>query len=899
MEPRDDRNAPMPDWHAMAPDEVAAHWRVDPLQGLPAPEAQRRLGTWGPNSLARQPRSSLAQRWLAQLAQPLVLVLLLACGVTAALGKWADAAVILGVVLVNAAVGLLQEGKARSALDALARALAPQATVLRAGVQVRVDSAQLVPGDVVLLAAGDRVPADLRVVQARELLAGEAALTGESVPVAKQCGALARATAVPDRANMVFGGTLIAAGQGRGVVVATGPATQTGAIAELLAHTVALATPLTQRMDRFARVLLVAILALAVLAFAVGVWRGQGVFDMFMAAVALAVSAIPEGLPAAMTIVLAIGVKHMSRRRAVVRQLSAVETLGSTTVICTDKTGTLTENAMTVRRIWAGGRAYAVTGHGYAPTGGIDDAGTPAQVVGALRETLVAGALCNDASLVREGAVWSCTGDPTEAALLVAARKGGLHESTLAALLPRIDVLPFDPARRTMASLHQHGPGNLLYVKGAVEAVLPACAHMLDSRGARIAVDHSAVQAEARRMAEAGQRVLALAQRAMSRGVPAQASQLDTGLVLLGLFAMIDPPRAQALGAVRACKVAGIRVKMITGDHPGTATAIARQLGIGSAGVVAITGAELATVDDAALPAVASRTDVFARVDPAQKLRLVRALQAAGEVVAMTGDGVNDAPALKQADIGVAMGQGGTDVAKEAADIVLTDDNFATIEAAVEEGRGVWDNLVKFIVWTLPTNAGEGLVVLCAVLAGLQLPMTPLQILWNNMATALLLGMMLAFEPIEAGVMTRPPRRPDAPLLRRAYVVRICLVSAFAVGGAFWLFAFALNRGHPVAEARTATANLFVLTETLYLFNCRSLTAPFWRNGLLSNRWACMGALVMLAAQVAVTHVPSLGHLFGNAPIEPELWGAILALAFTSFAGVELHKWWDRRCAGS
>lgn len=883
----------------MEPAEALAYWGVDPRQGLGPLEVERGLETWGANTLPAQAGAGLMQRCFAQLGQPLVMVLLMACGVTAALGKWTDAAVILGVVLVNAAVGLLQEGKARSALDALARALPTKATVLRAGVQARVDAAQLVPGDVVVLAAGDRAPADLRVIEAVALMAGEASLTGESVPVAKQCALLPAATPVSDRTNMVFGGTLIVAGQGKGMVVASGLASQTGLIAELIAHTESLATPLTQRMDRFARVLLVAIMAVAVLAFAVGVWRGQPVFDMFMATVALAVSAIPEGLPAAMTIVLAMGVRHMARRRAVVRQLSAVETLGSTTVICTDKTGTLTENAMTVRRIWAGGRAYAVSGHGYAPRGGIDDAGTPARVSGALRDTLVAGALCNDAALVQNGTAWSCAGDPTEAALLVAARKGGLLERTLAVLQPRCAVLPFDSARRSMGSLHRRVDDAVLYVKGAVEAVLPACRAMMNANGTAVALDGAAVQAEADRMAADGCRVLALAQRVLATGETATAAHLRGDLVLLGLVAMTDPPRARALGAVQACKAAGIRVKMITGDHPATAVVIARQLGITTKGAKAVTGVELAAMDATALNAVVRDVDVFARIDPAQKLRLVRALQAAGEVVAMTGDGVNDAPALKQADIGVAMGQDGTDVAKEAADIVLTDDNFATIEAAVEEGRGVWDNLVKFIVWTLPTNAGEGLVVLFAVLAGLQLPMTPLQILWNNMATALLLGMMLAFEPIEPGVMARPPRRPDAPVLRRLYVVRICLVSAFTVTGAFWLFAFALNRGHSVAEARTATANLFVVTETLYLFNCRSLTAPFWRNGLFANRWACIGAVVMLAAQVAVTHVPSLGRWFGNAPIEPELWGAILALAFTSFAGVELHKWWDRRRTGS
>lgn len=880
------------DWHAMPAEEVAAHWQVDPAQGLAEAEAAQRLCTWGPNRPHEAKGPGPIERFIGQLIQPLVLVLLAAAAVTAALGEWVDAGVIFGVVLVNAVAGFLQEGKAQAALAALARALATDATVLRAGVRRKLDAAQLVPGDVVVLAAGDRVPADMRLVAGKELRAAEAALTGESLPVQKQHAPLAAATPLADRSNMGYGGTLVVGGGATGVVVATGGATEAGRIAHLIAGAPEIATPLTRRVERFGRQLLVGILAVSALTFAVGVLRGQPAFEMFMAAVAMAVSAIPEGLPAAMTITLAIGVGHMARRRAIVRKLPAVETLGSTTVICSDKTGTLTENAMTVRELWAGGQAYGVTGHGYNPSGAVEAGGRPAPLEGALREALVAAALCNDARLVHSGHHWGITGDPTEAALIVAARKAGLDEDTLAALLPRCDELPFDSVRQSMATLHEQGGRHIVYAKGALEKLLPACADALGPGGEPVPLDAARIDAEAARMAAAGLRVLALARAPLAAGQAFDAGVLAQGLTFLGLAGMIDPPRARSIAAVAACHRAGIRVKMITGDHPGTAVAIARQLGIADGASGALTGRDLAAMDDGTLRRAAAATDVFARVEPEQKLRLVRALQANGEVVAMTGDGVNDAPALKQADIGIAMGLGGTEVAKEAADIVLTDDNFATIEAAVEEGRGIWDNLVKFIVWTLPTNAGEALVVLVAVLAGWVLPMTPLQILWNNMTTAVLLGMMLAFEPGEPGLMTRPPRPPGAPILDRTLLARTLLVSAFMLAGAFGLFELALARGDSLEQARTLACNLFVLVETLYLFNCRSLTRPCWRVGT-RNPWVWAGAAGMLAAQLAFTYVPAFNRVFQTAPLGWAAWLSVAFVALVCSAAVELHKAWD------
>jgi magnesium-transporting ATPase (P-type) len=879
-----------PNWHAEHLQAISANLKVDPLCGLDEVEAAARLAKHGPNRPSLQPGPSLMARFMSQLTQPLILVLIASGTVTLFLREWVDASVIFGVVLVNAVIGFIQEGKAEAALAALARAVAAEATVVRAGARRKLDAVELVPGDVVVLSAGDKVPADLRLIAGKELRTAEAALTGESVPVDKHSEPLAADTSLADRRNMAYTGTLVVGGQGTGVVVATGDVTETGRISGLIAQAPDLTTPLTRKLAEFTQYLLVAILVLAGLTFAVGVWRGESVIDMFMAAVALAVGAIPEGLPAAMTVTLAIGVSRMARRKAIIRKLPAVETLGGTTVICSDKTGTLTENAMTVREIWAGGATFAVNGNGYAPEGKIESGSLPAEVVGSLRETLLAGLLCNDARLVQAGDLWTVVGDPTEGALLVAALKGGLEHGASTSNFPRLDELPFDSARQYMATLHEIEGVRSVYLKGAMEKLLPACATMLDSQGQEVALDQEVIQNAALHMAQAGLRVLAVSSAVLA---PGQQLEHDrNGSVFLGLIGMIDPPRPSAIVAVRTCQEAGIRVKMITGDHPGTAIAIARQLGIvGDAGI-ALTGGDLAKLDDAALCKAVAEVDVFARVEPEQKLRLVKALQANGDVVAMTGDGVNDAPALKQADIGIAMGLGGTEVAKEAAAMVLTDDNFATIEAAVEEGRGIYDNLVKFIVWTIPTNAGEGLVILAAVFAGTTLPITPLQILWINMTTAVLLGMMLAFEPAESGIMQRRPRPPSAPILDRELIQRCLLVSVLLLAGSFGLFEWALYRGQSLAEARTIAANVFVLVETAYLFNCRSLTRPFWTVELFSNLWVWVGSGAMLALQLVFTYVPAFNRVFQTAPISVNDWFSIIAIAVLCAAIVEAEKWW-------
>jgi cation-transporting ATPase F len=887
--------------HALAGHQVLLLLETDPARGLSRAEATDRLQRYGPNLLPQATTGGAARRLLRQLHNPLIYVLLVAGGVTVLLGETVEAAVIFGVVVINAIVGFIQESKAEAELDALRSLVRTSARVVRDGRTDPVPSETLVPGDLVVLEAGDKVPADIRLLAVTELHADESALTGESVPVVKDEVALPIDTPVADRRNMLYSGTLVATGTGTGIVVATGSQTELGEIHRLVGAVDPLATPLTRRLAWFSRVLTAVILALAGVTFVVGVLRGEPWPDMFSAAVALAVGAIPEGLPAAVTITLAIGVGRMARRRAVIRRLPAVETLGSTTVICTDKTGTLTQNQMTVRMVWTAAGAYRVGGQGYDAAGdmtGPDGAQASLAADAALAWTLRAGAVCNDASLHQEGGgQWRVVGDPTEAALLVVAAKAGLAPAELAAGYPRRDTVPFTSQRQFMATLHDEvggGEGSVVLVKGAVERVLAFSGAQMDAEGARQPLDEAVIEERAASMAATGMRVLATALLPVERGYRLEAERLEGRLVFTGLQAMLDPPRPAATAAVRSCQAAGIDVKMVTGDHAGTAAAIAEQVGIlhsDNRGAV-LTGADLAALPTAAVADAVAGTAVFARVSPEQKLRLVDALQARRQVVAMTGDGVNDAPALRQADIGVAMGYGGTEVAKEAADMVLTDDDFATIEAAVEEGRGVFDNLVKFIVWTLPTNMGEGLVILVAIMLGTALPILPVQILWINMTTAVALGLMLAFEPKEPGIMARAPRDPHQPLLSMALVVRILLVSAVLVGGSWWVFQWELASAASLAESRTAAVNLFVVVEAFYLFSCRSLSGPAWRIGLFSNPWLIVGVCVQAVGQLAITYWPVMNEIFDTAPIPAAAWARILAVGLAAWVVVALDKHW-------
>ncbi|GAB0150106.1 cation-transporting P-type ATPase [Marichromatium sp. PS1] len=888
-----------PDWHAFDADEILT--RLDaPAAGLSGASAARRLAEHGPNRLPEGKQRGPWARFLAQFHDVLIYVLLVAGVVTALLQHWLDAGVILGVVLVNAIIGFVQEGKAEDALRAIRDMLSQHALVWRDGRLVTVEASDLVPGDLVQLQSGDKIPADLRLLKVKGLQIEEAALTGESVPVEKDIEPLASDAVLADRRCMAYSGTLVTAGQGTGVVVATGGATEIGRISALVAGVEQMTTPLLRQMAQFGRWLTAVILLVAGLAFAFGVLvRDYTAAEMFLAAVGLAVAAIPEGLPAIMTITLAIGVQRMAGRNAIIRRLPAVETLGTVAVICSDKTGTLTRNEMTVRTLVDATQTVEVEGSGYDPHGGFSVAGQPLQpsddaLLGRMLRALVC---CNDSALEQQPEGWRVSGDPMEGALLVAAIKAGLDPETLNRELPRTDLIPFDSAHKFMATLHHDHQGEcVVFVKGAPEALLERCEQVQGVDGPQ-ALDRADWLARMERLADAGQRVLAVALKPMPSGTTTLAfSDLDQGLVLLGLVGLQDPPRSEAISAVRACAEAGIRVKMITGDHAATASAIARQVGLANPEAV-LTGTELDGLDEPALRARVGEVDVYARVTPEHKLRLVEALQAEGRVVAMTGDGVNDAPALKRADVGVAMGINGTEAAKEAAEMVLADDNFASIANAVEEGRTVYDNLKKAIVFILPTNGGEALVVLGALVMGFhQFPLTPVQILWVNMITAVTLALALAFEPPEPGVMARAPRDARAPVLDRRHLWRIGYVSLILMIGTFGLFLWSLAREASIEEARTVAVNTLVMFEIFYLFNARYIDAPVLSaRGLLGNRYALLAVAVLLLFQLAFTYLGPLQQLFGTAPIAAGDWLAIVLVGSTVLFLVELEKALVRR----
>ncbi len=893
-------------WHALDPAEIFRLLDTDPKSGLHETQAAERLQKYGPNELKIAGSKPAWLRFLLQFHQPLIYILIVASLVTAVLGEWVDSGVIIGIVIINAFVGFIQEARAENALNALARTLESFAEVIREGEKRQIPSHLLVPGDIVLLAAGDRVPADLRLFATRELQVDESALTGESIPVSKTVEPLPEETDLATRSNMAYASTLVTGGFATGVVVATGMNTEVGRISGLIASADDLQTPLTKKIAEFSRVLLFAILFLAAVTFLVGWLRGQPVIDVFMAAVALAVGAIPEGLPAAVTVVLSIGVARMAKRRAIIRRLPAVETLGSVTVICSDKTGTLTKNQMTVQAIIAGDARYEVSGTGYAPQGRIVRMDKPEDNPGsALLECLRAGLLCNDSRVYQKDGRWEIYGDPTEAALIVAAVKGGLDAKEEERRFPRIDTMPFDSKYQYMATLHEdlRTGRKIAYIKGAVEKIFQRCSKAMNQDGELLPFDIGVQLQNVERLTVRGLRVLAFAMIEFDADkIHIDHTDLEKGLVFLGIQGMIDPPRPEAITAVQICKKAGIEVKMITGDHPVTAAAIAEQIGIGcrKEGLPrVITGKELSEFNEDELRDLLEDVSVFARATPEQKIRIVRALQAKNHVVAMTGDGVNDAPALKQADIGVAMGLTGTDVAREAADMVLTDDNFSSIEAAVEEGRGVFDNLTKFIVWTLPTNLGEGLVLLVAILFGMTLPILPVQILWINMTTAGFLGLTLAFEPKEPGIMDRAPRNPEEPILNKILSLRILLVGALLLVGAFGLFELAMNQGATLEQARTVAVNAFIFMELFYLFNCRSLHHSIGSLGIFSNPWIFGGMITMTLVQLCYTYLPAMNTLFKSAPIPPDFWVGITGAGFATFLLVELEKHIRKRMKSS
>ena len=851
--------------HALPGVDVVVALQSDGTWGLSEVEAKQRLHSHGTNTLKIRGGKPGWLKFLLQFNNPLLITLLVVGGVKTVLGNPRDALVIWSVTVINAVIGFVQESKAENAIAALARSVRTEVEVVRGGSRLRLASEQLVPGDLVQLEAGARVPADLRLLEGRQLQTDESALTGESMPVHKGTTAVEVSAPLAERIGMVYAGSFVTKGQGIGLVVATGDDTEVGCISTSLQDQVDLTTPLTRKFGRFSRSLLKVILVLAGITFLVGIARGRGVDEMFDGAVALAVGAIPEELPAVVTITLAIGVNRMARRRAIIRKLPAVETLGSTTVICSDKTGTLTQNRMTVQHLYGGSQLVAIEdlwpGSGRAG---------PTNV--ALQETLLAGLLCNDARPSRhEGLV----GDPTEKALLVAADAAGIDRQEALERHPRRDAIPFASEQQFMATLH--GSERIL-IKGSVEAVLDRCSRQLDCLGQAEALDRAAIEAVVGTMASSGERVLAFAiGQAEACQHQLEHHHVANDLDFLGLQGMLDPPRPEAIKAVAACQAAGITVKMITGDHLETARAIAREIGIGrpsgeaGAPLIAIDGRQLAELGPDGIAECVDRVDVFARVTPAQKLLLVQALQANGEVVAMTGDGVNDAPALKQADIGIAMGAGGTEVARQAADMLLTDDNFATIEGAVEEGRTVYLNLRKTLAFVLPVNGGASMTILLGAVLGTALPVTALQVLWLNMICSLTMSIALAFEPVVPWLMQQPPRPPQQPLLTGGLIRRLLVVSMFNWMVIFGLFIWSTNSGSDLALARTMAIQGLVLAHLVYLVSISQLRLG-WR-AFTKAPAVLLGIIGTVAVQWIFSQSEVMNRFFGTAPLNLEQLG--------------------------
>ncbi len=862
-----------PDWHALTPDAALAALdsRAD---GLSTEEAVARLATVGPNSLPAAPGRGLFMRFLLQFHDVLIYVLLAAGGIVLLLGHALDAAVIFGVTVINAIIGVVQEGRAEQALAAIRDMLTPTAAVVRGGTRQSIDAEDIVPGDIVHLESGDRVPADVRLVEAQDFNADEAALTGESMPVGKMLAAVDAAAPLAERTSMAYAGTLVTRGRARAVVVATGARAEIGRITTLMADMNPLETPLTRKLARFGRTLTAVIVAAAVALFAIGVLRGRDLAETFLVVVALAVAAIPEGLPAIVTIALAIGVRRMAARNAIVRRLPSVETLGSVTVICTDKTGTLTRNEMSVAHVLTPGGSFRIEGTGYAPTGRViaDEGGAPLVLA-------EAAALCNDAHLRFDGDAWHAEGDPMEAALLAFAGRAGVEAGVVREQWSRADTIPFEAERRFMATLHRTSDGAVrIVVKGAPEAILPMCA----------GVDPKVWNAHVETLGAEGMRVLMFAGK-MLDAMPDDPGRAVRDLDLLGCTGFIDPPREEAVTAVARCQAAGIRVKMITGDHAVTAAAIARQVGLRGGHVM--TGTALAALDPAMLAQAVADTDVFARASPEHKLVIVEALQRQGHVVAMTGDGVNDAPSLKRSNVGVAMGVKGTEAARESAAIVLADDNFASIAHAVEGGRTVYENIRKAILYILPTNGAESAALVVAILSGMTLPITPVQILWINMVTTVTLSVVIAFDPIERGIMDRPPRDPAEPLLSRFLAWRLLLVTALLGTALIGIFHWGEARTGSEVVGRTLAVNALVMGEIFYLFNMRSVDAPSWTwRTLTGNAYALPAVGILLVLQAAFTHWSPMQALFGTTGLDATEWLACVAVGAVVFVAVELEK---------
>jgi len=881
-------------WHAMAVDEVVRRLTTDIEKGLDAGEASSRLQKYGPNRLPEGKKRGPFMRLLSQFNNILVYVLVGAGFIKLMLNLWVDASIIFGVVILNALLGFIQEGKAEKALESIRNMLSAEARTLRGGETRIIPAEELVPGDIVLLESGDKIPADLRLADAKNLRTEEAALTGESVPADKNTEAVSANATVGDRECMAFSGTMVVSGRSTGVVVATGSETELGRINQLLASVSALETPLLRQIKTFGYAITAVIAVVGALVFAYGKWvKGMDFVELFQAVVGIAVSVIPEGLPAIITITLAIGVQRMAQRNAIIRRLPAVETLGSVSRICSDKTGTLTLMEMMVVSAVTAETAYQITGDGYAPEGEVKKDGRPAGKQPVLDLMARVSMLCNDAELFEEDGAWKVEGDPTEGALYPFATKLGMERQAELAASPRIDAIPFESEHKFMATLHKSADGKeLLFVKGAPEVILEHCDRQQTAGGEPKPIDRAHFMRASDKLAGQGERVLALAWLE-NPGLKAGGlgpADLPRNLVLLGLIGLLDPPRKEAIEAVKECHGGGIRVTMITGDHKITAAAIAKMLDIGD-GKTAISGAEIEEMNEAELQDKVRNVDVFARASPEHKLRLVKAIQTNRQIVAMTGDGVNDAPALKKADIGVAMGIKGTEVTKEAAGMILADDNFASITAAVKEGRTVYNNIEKAILFMLPTNVAQALVIMVAIFFGFTMPITAPQVLWVNMVTSVALGLVISFEPHELDVMNRPPRAVDRPILTGFGIWRVVFVGLALLAVTLWAFFWMKSQGASDQLARTVAVNMITIGQVFYLLNSRYLLdSSLSFTAHLGNKYLPLGIGAVVVLQLLFTYAPPLQRLFDNEAIPLWVWPWLIMAGLVFFLVVEAEK---------
>ena len=882
-------------WHSLESDKIIELFESDIEDGIGPLSIKHREEFFGKNALKERKQDSYLKKFFMQFHNALIYILLGASTVTAFLHEWVDSGVIFAVVIINVIIGFMQEIKAQEAIESLKTMMITQAIVIRDSEKMTISSVDLVPGDIVLLESGSKVPADIRLISIKDLKVDESMLTGESLSVLKDNTVYDQDITLNDRKNMIYSGTYVTYGRAKGVVVATGEHTELGKIAHLIDETTPMATPLTKKISSFSKLLLYVILSLAAFTFIIGVLRDQSAVDTFMASVALAVGAIPEGLPAALTITLAIGVSRMAKKNAIIRKLPAVETLGSVTTICSDKTGTLTQNKMSVTNIFCSDIDYEVTGNGYEPKGDFLLNGEKvSEVSEALRSLLRVGYLCNESYLVKEEGTYGISGDPTEGALIVSAMKCGFDEHKIHKTFPRVDLLPFESDRQYMATINTdiEDGQNIIHIKGSIERILEVCTQ--ESVNEKILdIDKEKIIKQAEAYASKGLRVLGIAKK-MTSNEKLQEQELEKDFVFLGLQAMMDPPRVEAIEAVKESIIAGINIIMITGDHALTAFSISKMMSIVPPDAVyedsVLMGTELFKLSDKELIEKVKTVKVFARVEPEQKLRIVDALQARGEVVAMTGDGVNDAPALKQADIGIAMGKGGTEVAKEASDMILSDDNFSSIAHAVKEGRTVFDNLIKFITWTLPTNLGEGLVILVAIVLGLTLPILPVQILWINMSTAIFLGLMLVFEAGEKEIMLRKPRDPKEPILSKSMIIQMLVVGFYMLIASYVMFEYAIQNGHSVEYARTIAVNIFVFVELFYLFSCKELNTSIFKTNIFNNKFLLLGVSLMALSQVLYTHTSFMQSIFKSEALDMQTWGLILLISFGVLFLVEIKR---------